>query len=91
MILIEILNLYHLTLFGAERGGTKMPVLVDILKKNTDPFGSGSGFYPILVLHVSAKRVVGQMRVVRRKYFDFVEGGSQFSIQMSENSGKRQK
>ena len=50
----------------------------------------GSDFYLILVLLVLAKKV-GQIGVVIRKYFDFVEGSSQFSIQISENSGKRWK
>ena len=45
-------------------------------------------FYFILVLQVLAKKV-GQIGVVIRKYFDFVEGSSQFSIQISENFGKK--
>ena len=68
--------------------------LVDILKKKLTHFGPkarrGSDFYFILVLQVLAKKV-GQIGVVIRKYFDFVEGSSQFSIQISENSGKRWK
>ena len=72
------------------------PILdgVDILKKILTHFEPkarrGSDFYFILVLQVLAKKV-GQIGVVIRKYFDFVEGSSQFSIQISENSGKRWK
>ena len=47
----------------------------------------GSDFYFILVLQVLAKKV-GQIGVVIRKFFDFVEASSQFSIQISANSGE---
>ena len=42
-----------------------------------------SDFYSILVLQVLVKKM-GQIGVVIRKYFDFVEVSSQFSIKISE-------
>ena len=76
-----------------DRGGKNAPPGRYFEKKLTHlgpKARSGSDFYFILVLQVLAK-IVGQIGVVIRKYLDFVEGSSQFSIQISENSGKRWK
>ena len=81
-----------LTLFWT--GGGKNAPPGRYFEKKLTHFGPkaqrGSDFYFLLVLQVLAKKV-GQIGVVIRKYFDFVEGSSQFSIQISENSGKRWK
>ena len=81
-----------LTLFWTG-GGAKMPPGRYFEKKLTHlgpKARKGSNFYFISVLQVLAKKL-GQIGVVIRKYFDFVEGSSQFSIRISENSGKRWK